>query len=1284
LLTLQQERNTTKVHNLMRAAHSIKGGASSVGLEAIATLAHRLENIFKALYSDTLEVDAELEDQLLQAYDCLRLPLMLRITMGSFNAEQALAIAEPVFSRIEERCGDALIQTENYIPSSSDLGIDMVSSILEIDVAQGLERLATVVANPQNYEVAGELRAQVEVFAGFAELMNLPEFEAIAAAVKAALEANPDRALEITQLAMADFERSRQAALAGTNQANGQSPSEALTALTVPAAPVMSAVSRVESVTINAAMPLLEDIFGSEVSPFEPPIQIRDIPQDAEVETPELTEVNNAPEVNLNFVDSGDRSQVTQPPHRVDWRAGIDPETVYETIREIDLSMGEAELVVPSPSYPLDIEEPMNVEWVAYLSESPPTAEVLTSYEEVFTATEATHTDRFSPNSAVNPDRQLDLTDQPEEAIYLGNVLFPEQFDSPESDSPESERPESDSPESDSLESDSPESDSPESEVSHSDVPDNLEAAVQSIAQIFDRLPPVQPSRASLPKPVVTHSQADAQKPGASVHPASSSTPSPGAETSKLARSQPTQRNSLQIRSRANSPGAIQPNSVQPDQGSAIAPRKSAKLPTAITSNAGKPQSPAPIQQGEAIITPNLTVRVSSERLERMNNLVGELAINRDGLSLQNEQLQASLKELLSRFGRFRDTVSHLRGLSDQLLVEPERRTPQRRAFPDRPTDQPADTAATEKFPARALNLTFPTMSALTEFDPLEMDTYGDLHTQIQEILEDIAQLEETVDDVTLFAGQSNQILDQQRNMLTQLRDELIWARMFPLGEVLNRFPRMIRDLSINYHKPVALKLSGVGVLVDKAILEKLFDPLLHLLRNAFDHGIEPVTVRQQRGKPEQGQIEIRAYHKGNQTIIQVRDDGQGLDLNRIRSRVISLGWLTPEQVATTNPAQLYEFIFEPGFSTARQVTELSGRGVGLDVVRSQLRSIKGTVTVTSTPGRGTIFTLYLPLTLTIAKLVICLVGPTALALPADSIEEIVTPQLSQVQQSGNQRYLHWREQIIPTYRLADLLSYTCPLPENPPSKALSTISLPQEWALPMLVLRQDQQLFALEVDRLVTEQELVIKPFGLAIAPPSYAYGCTILGDGSLVPVIDGAVLLALSLEQSIEFSTTAQVTQEYESVPALQPEETASRKSPPVIKTAQAPTILVIDDSATLRRTAALSLERAGFRVLQARDGREAIDQLQHTTVQIIVCDIEMPNMNGFEFLSHRRKDEKLATIPVVMLTSRGNEKHRWLATQLGASAYFTKPYLEQEFLTALKTIINAADKALPAIAQ
>jgi chemotaxis family two-component system sensor histidine kinase/response regulator PixL len=259
----------------------------------------------------------------------------------------------------------------------------------------------------------------------------------------------------------------------------------------------------------------------------------------------------------------------------------------------------------------------------------------------------------------------------------------------------------------------------------------------------------------------------------------------------------------------------------------------------------------------------------------------------------------------------------------------------------------------------------------------------------------------------------------------------------------------------------------------------------------------------------------LKFGHQGSQTIIEIADDGRGLNLDRIRSKAVDLGLLSPDQLATTSTSRLLELLFEPGFSTAPQVSELSGRGVGLSMWYAQLRSLKGTVAVTSEPGQGTTFTLRIPLTLTIAKLLVCYVGSTAFALPSDSIE-ILIPQAGEVKQSGRQRFLYWRDQIVPAYHLSELLEYACPLPEVIPSLALVTVPSPDDWASPMLLLKQDQQVLALEIDRLVTEQELVIKPMGAAIAPPSYIYGCTILGDGSLIPVIEAAALLNSFVSES------------------------------------------------------------------------------------------------------------------------------------------------------------------------
>lgn len=663
----------------------------------------------------------------------------------------------------------------------------------------------------------------------------------------------------------------------------------------------------------------------------------------------------------------------------------------------------------------------------------------------------------------------------------------------------------------------------------------------------------------------------------------------------------------------------------------------------------------------------NLTVRVDSERLERMNNLVGELSISRSSLLLQNDQMQRVLRTLRSRFERFQAMVTQLQTVSDQVnrldqifaVPEPVLESDPE-SGPESVLELEQSARATE---SSGFDFTYP---AAVEFDLLEMDRYGAAHSQLQAILEDLVQLEESVDDIALFARQSNQTLEQQQYKLTQLRDELVWARMLPLSEVLNRFPRILHDLSVTYEKPVQLKLTGAEVLIDRAILEKLYDPLLHLLRNAFDHGIEPPDFRQQVGKPQQGQIEIHAFYQGNQTVIEVRDDGRGLNLASIREQVQELGWLSAEQLSVFSPEQLINFIFEPGFSTAAQVSQLSGRGFGLDVVRSQLQALRGTVSLVSLPGTGTTFTLTLPLTLTITQLIVCLVGSLPIALPTESVADILVPQPDQLRQveptegREDQWILNWREQQIPVYPLAALLPYRCPIPEAVTSQILATFPAPKDWSAPIVVLQRDHQVFGLAIERVITEQELVIKPFGPTAAPPTYLYGCTILGDGSPVPVVDAAGL--------IESLTSA---------PDDQPTPTAEWRPtgtafPTPTQPAQTPTVLVVDDAIMMRRTLALFLEREGFRVLQAQDGQEALDRLRQASVQLVVCDIEMPNMNGFEFLNVRRQQAQLAAIPVMILTSRSNEKHRWLALRLGATAYFTKPYLEQEFLSALKSVL------------
>jgi chemotaxis family two-component system sensor histidine kinase/response regulator PixL len=682
------------------------------------------------------------------------------------------------------------------------------------------------------------------------------------------------------------------------------------------------------------------------------------------------------------------------------------------------------------------------------------------------------------------------------------------------------------------------------------------------------------------------------------------------------------------------------------------------RLPNSVPADFAEPVAtiPTPVQKVPASpATRKLTVKVDLDRLERMNNLVGELTINRNSLTLQNEQLQENVSELRQRFLRFSEITKKVMAISDRMLIEQGSNSSL--GF-NKPSFE-YQTYSSEK------------IERATEFDPLEMDSYGVLHSSLQEVLEEIVQLDESVDDITIFAQQSDRTIEEQRQMLDRMRDELMWVRMLPLKQILQRFPRTLRDLSNDYQKPVELKLTGTDVLVDRAVLEKLSDPLLHLLRNSFDHGIEEPEVRLQQGKPATGSIEIRAYYQGNQTVIEVKDDGRGLDLARIAKRGIERGLISAQEASAT-PQRLFDLIFEPGFSTANRVSEISGRGVGMSIVRSQIETLKGKISVTSSPGEGSIFTMRLPLTLTIAKLLVCSLGATTFAIPSDSIEEIIIPTVEQIKFVRHQKFLSFNHQLIPIYCLNEVLQYNCPIPDSDyqPGK---TVKPPEDWLAPILLIQRGQQLFALEVVSLLSEQELVIKPYGKAIAAPEYCYGCTILSDGSLIPIFNGSALLSTIVdERSLPVSrinsqqqeiTTEVETQTIESLVSDRGDKVNSRH-----------VIMIVDDSTAHRRTMALTLEKQGYRVIQCKDGKEALNGFKrYPNLNLIICDIEMPVMNGFEFLTVRRRDSALSRVPTFMLTSRSGAKHRQLAMQLGADGYFTKPYIEPEFVAEVNQILQ-----------
>ncbi len=1084
LVTLSVDRSVTKVNNLLRAAHSIKGGAASLGLEQIADLAHQIEDIFRVLNHPDLPFDRHLEQLLFQVYDCLDRLVTAELD-GETLAPELHTNTQIVLANLDEEIGHFVIAGQQ-VPDGFLSSVDLTQSIFEVDVAQSLARLERVLLDPECTNIAvGEFRAQSEVFTGIASLTNLPGFGNLACATIAALDRHPDRAREICCFALVDFYATLDAVLTTDRATCGAiSPGFAFLMAEQPRSATAQPHDSFDLEELfdraDTALDLIFDFDDREYDPSATPLDVQVEHLFAPVAELQLDWLAVA----IAPVASTDRAEVA--------------------LRQIESPRSSVDAEVANLSFDLvDIFD---------LATADLSADLAIGYDLVDLFDLPSDNWRSPAITVFLPDAE-----PTSQSFDLADI-----FDVPLTTQPQQSQ---------------------------------IGSIVADLTSNFDKLAPSDPA---------------------------TFTPPP----------------------------------------QAIAPRRIKK---------SRKSAPAPL--------PQLSVRVAIDRLDRMNNLIGELAIERHGLALYTEQFGDTLRQLRSKCENFQTIGDRLRQIADTLAIS---------------TQYPPPTTQLAEFPF-ALDLD-------RHFDALELDRYSELHTIAQATIEQLAQIDEQIEDLALFTTQSAQQIDRQQQILAHLRDDLMWARMLPLGEILNRFPRTLHDLSVEFNKPVDLTITGSGVLVDRAAIDKLLDPLLHLLRNAFDHGIDLPAARQAAGKSARGAIAITAYHQGSQTVIEIADDGRGIDLNTIKSKAIALGLLTPVAAAIATRERLLDLLFEPGFSTADRVTKLSGRGMGLDIVKAQIQALDGTIAIDSQLGTGTTFILRIPLTLTIAQLLVCQVGNAVYAFPTDSIQKIVVPTPAQRAQQGTQQVFQWRNLTIPIYKLADLLTYSIPVPERTLSHTLkSSANNPSDWLPPLLLIRQGDRIVALEIDRLITEQELTIVPFGKAIKPPSYSYGCTILGDGVILPVLDPHTLIQVLVERPRV--RTPSLT------PA--PSQACAPEGALLIDS-----ILVVDDSITTRQSLCLSLEKFGYRTIQAKDGQEALHILRQKTseLKLVVCDVEMPNMNGFEFLNIYRQDREISHIPVVMLTSRSNTKHRQFAAHLGAVEYFIKPYIEQDFMAAIGKIVNS----------
>ncbi|ACK72964.1 CheA signal transduction histidine kinase [Gloeothece citriformis PCC 7424] len=627
--------------------------------------------------------------------------------------------------------------------------------------------------------------------------------------------------------------------------------------------------------------------------------------------------------------------------------------------------------------------------------------------------------------------------------------------------------------------------------------------------------------------------------------------------------------------------------------------------------------------------------RLSVEQMNQFNRLFEDLILERNGINLRLEQLKTFVSLMWERMNRLE--------MSNQLL---------RRWYDGAslagivPSTVPASSSSsTENFQGSALSKS--TNVLKQQFDVLEMAQYTDLHLISQDQIETIVQLREVATDIDLSLQDINQTVREFNQTTQSLYNNLLRSQMRPFGDSIKHFPRVMRDLSLQFGKSVNLKIEGENTLIDKSILEVLSDPLNHLLRNAFDHGIEETYTRLAMGKPPQGTITLKAFHRGNQTIITIQDDGQGINLSKIRSRLIEQGFSETE-VQRMEDSELLNQIFEPGFTTTEQVTELSGRGVGMDVVQTKLKEIRGQIQVDSQAGLGTTFTLVVPFTLSVLRVMVVESNSLVFAIAADTIKSVIQLQPEQIFQKDEQETIVWEQQSIPLIRLGEKFSFTRPCK---PLMMTGTPIINQPLAL---IIDNGKQIQGIYLERFWAEEDVTIRSIVSPIILPPGFNQSIIWGDGRVIPLVD-----LLECVQSLDnYSQSSN----YLSSNSLLEKD---------IKT-----VLVVDDSVNVRRYLAFTLDKAGYQVELAKDGQEAVDKLMSgISVEAVICDLEMPRLDGYGVLEILRQHSQFETLPIIMLTSRSNDKHRKLAMNLGANAYFSKPYTEQELLKTLEQLISVA---------
>ena len=613
-------------------------------------------------------------------------------------------------------------------------------------------------------------------------------------------------------------------------------------------------------------------------------------------------------------------------------------------------------------------------------------------------------------------------------------------------------------------------------------------------------------------------------------------------------------------------------------------------------------------ESSERVEQNNEMIRVSADVIEKMIDLSGENAINRSRIEMDLGQLGGTLTEMELAIKRLADQLRRMEGeLESQIIARHGGEN-----------------------------------SRYEDFDPLEMDQYSSLNQLSKSLAESASDLVDFKTTLSEKIRDTEGLLLQQSRIQAEIQESLMRTRLVPFSRLLPRLQRIVRQTASTLNRPTDLIVNNTEGELDRSILEKLVAPFEHMLRNAIDHGIEDHEHRLKANKPETGSIVLNIGRQGTDVVVTFSDDGKGIDVSRIKQKAIQTGLMTKDQ--KLDQEEILQFIFHPGFSTAAQVTQISGRGVGLDVVQSDIKALGGHVSVDSKLGKGTTFTIRVPTTVAVSDALMVKAGDQQFAFPLAQIDRIV-----RISPAALEQYFESKEDYFKIDQENYRLRYLSEFVAGQPIPRLSGIV----HSLPVLLVKGAQgQTTALLVDQLIGSRgQIVVKPIGQQFSSIGVIAGATILGDGQVCLILDG---------QNI--ARQAQSTHR-----SKQADETYTKH-----RYDERRLIMIVDDSVTVRKVTSRLLERQGYDVVTAKDGVDAMEQLETIKPDLMLLDIEMPRMDGFEVTNLVRHHELHRDLPIIMITSRTGEKHRERALSLGVSQYMGKPFQEEALLENIESLL------------